>query len=117
MLGKISIVAYIIAAVLHYTNGQMNLFWLSVVLCIVTFGLSAYTSYYHVSPQLREFRETVYQMEADGASDDEIEAFMDQDTDVDESKLIDPPTWIALIGILVMVASFVLLGMGIMGRI
>lgn len=115
MLGKISVVVYIIAAVLHYTNGQMNLFWLSVVLGIVTTGLGTYMSYYHVSPQLREFRETVYQMEADGASDDEIEAFMDQDTDVDESKLIDPPTWIALIGILVIAVGFVLLIMGIMG--
>ena len=117
MLGKISIVVYIIAAVLHYINGQMNLFWLSVVLGIVTFCLGTYMSYYHVSPQLREFRETVYQMEADGASDDEIEAFMDQDTDVDESKLIDPPAWMALIGILGIVASFVLLIMGMIGRV
>jgi len=92
MLAKISIVAYVIAAVLHFTNGQMSLFWLSVVLGIVTFGLSSYMSYRQVSPQLREYRETVYQMEADGASEEEILEFMDQDTDVDESKLIDPPT-------------------------
>ena len=117
MLAKISKVAYIIAAVLHYTNGQMNLLWLSVVLGIVTTGLGLYMSYYHVSPQLREYRETVYQMEADGASDDEIQEFMDRDTDVDESKLIDPPAWMALIGILGIVASFVLLGMGIVSRI
>ena len=117
MLAKISKVAYIIAAVLHYTNGRMDLFWLSVVLGIFTTGVGLYMSYYHVRPQLREFRETVYQMEADGASDDEIEAFMDQDTDVDESKLIDPPAWMALIGILGIVASFVLLIMGIIGRI
>lgn len=93
------------------------LFWLSVVLGIFTTGVGLYMSYYNVSPQLREFRETVYQMEADGVSDDEIEAFMDQDTDVDESKLIDPPAWMALIGILGIVASFVLLIMGIIGRI
>lgn len=111
MLGKISVVVYIIAAVLHYNNSQMNLFWLSLVLGIVTFSLSAYTSCYHVSLQLREFRGIVYQMKADGASDNEIEAFTDQDTDVDESKLRDPPTWIALIGILGITASFVLLGM------
>lgn len=115
MLGKVSIVVYIIAAVLYYTNGQMNLFWLSILLGIVTFGLSAYISYLQVSPQLRGYRETVYQMEADGASDDEIEAFMDRDTDVDESKLIESPTWIALIGILVIAAGFVLLIMGIIG--
>jgi hypothetical protein len=117
MLAKISIAAYVIAAVLHFTNGQMNLFWLSVVLGIVTFGLSSYMSYHQVSPQLKEFRETVYQMEADGASEEEILEFMDRDTDVDESKLIDPPTWISLIGLMGIVASFVLLVMGIMGRI
>jgi hypothetical protein len=116
MLAKISIVAYIIAAVLHFTNAQIDLFWLSVVLGIVTFGLSSYMSYRQVSPQLREYRETVYQMETDGASDDEIEAFIDQDTDVDESKLIDPPTWMALIGLMGIAASFVLLVMGIMDR-
>lgn len=77
MLGKISIVVYILAVVLHYTNGQMNLFWMLVVLGIVTAALGTYMSYYHVSPQLREFRETVYQMEADGAIYEEIEVFMD----------------------------------------
>ncbi|TCK93144.1 hypothetical protein EDC19_1323 [Natranaerovirga hydrolytica] len=117
MLAKISKVAYVIAAVLHFTNGQMNLFWLSVVLGIVSTGLGLYMSYYHVSPQLREYRETVYQMEADGASEEDILEFMDRDTDVDESKLIDPPAWMAIIGILGIVASFVLLIMGIMGRI
>jgi disulfide bond formation protein DsbB len=117
MLGKISIVVYIIAAVLHYTNGQMNLFWLSVVLGIATTGLGTYMSYYHVSPQLREYRETVYQMEADGASDDEILEFMDQDTDVDESKLINAPLWMNIVVTIGIVASFVLFVLGGMDRI
>jgi hypothetical protein len=117
MLAKISIVAYVIAAVLHFTNGQMNLFWLSVVLGIATFGLSSYMSYRQVSSQLREYRETVYQMEADGASEEEILEFMDKDTEVDESKLIDLPAWMTLIGLMGIAASFVLLVMGIMARI
>lgn len=113
MLAKISIVAYIIAAVLHFTNAQMSLFWLSVVLGIVTFGLSSYMSYRQVSSQIQEYEDTVYQMEADGASEEEILEFMDRDTDVDESKLLEPPTWMALIGLIGIVAGFVLLGMGI----
>ncbi len=117
MLAKISTVAYIIAILLHFINRQMALFALSVVLGIVTTGLGLYMSYRQVSPQLREYRETVYQMEADGASDEEILEFMDQETEVDESKSIDPPTWMALIGILGIAASFVLLAMGIMDRI
>ncbi|NBI07069.1 hypothetical protein D3Z33_09410 [Senegalia massiliensis] len=48
MLAKISIAAYIISAVLHYTNDQMNLFWLSGVLGIVTFSISSYISFYRV---------------------------------------------------------------------
>ena len=116
MLAKIGTILYLIAAVLHFTNGQMNLFWLSVLLGIATFGLRSYMSYRQVSPQLREYRETVYQMEADGASEEEILEFMDQDTDVDESKLIDPPTWMAILGILGVVTGFVLLIMGIMDR-
>jgi len=117
MLAKISIVAYVIAAVLHFTNDQMNLFWLSVVMGIATFGLSSYMSYRQVTPQLREYRETVYQMEADGASEEEILEFMDRDTDVDESKLIDPPTWMALTGLMGIAASFVLFVLGVIGWI
>ena len=90
----------------------MALFALSIVLLIVTAGLGLYLSYYNVSPQLREYRETVYQMEADGTSDDEILEFMNQDTEVDESKLIIPPVWMSIIYILGMVTGFVLLSMG-----
>ena len=56
-------------------------------------------------------------MEADGTSDDEILEFMNQDTEVDESKLIIPPVWMSIIYILGMVTGFVLLSMGIVDRI
>ena len=117
MLVKIGTVVYLIAAVLHFINGQMALLGLTVLLGIIIFGLSAYISYLRVSPELREYRETVYKMEADGASDDEILAFMDKETEVDESKLIDAPLWMNLVVILGVIASFVLFGIGVMGRI
>ena len=41
---------------------------------------------------------------------------MNQDIDGDESELVDPPNWMALISILVIVAGFLLLCMGIMGK-
>lgn len=113
MLAKISTIAYIIAIILHFINRQMALFALSVVLGIVTTGLGLYMSYRQVSPQLREYRETVYQMEADGASDEEISAFMDQETEVDESKLIDAPLWMNIVVMLGAIASFILLGIGV----
>lgn len=113
MLAKISTIAYIIAIILHFINPQMALFALSVVLGIVTTGLGLYMSYRQVSPQLREYRETVYQMEADGASDEEILEFMDQETEVDESKLIDAPLWMNIVVILGVVASFILFGIGV----
>ncbi len=117
MLAKLSIVFYIIAIFLYFINGQIALFALSIVLLIVTAGLGLYMSYYNVSPQLREYRETVYQMESDGASDEEILEFMNQDTEVDESKLIDAPLWMNIVVMLGAIASFILLVMGIMDRI
>ena len=113
MLAKISTIIYLIAAVLHFINGQMDLLGLSVLLGIVTFGLSAYISYLRVSPELRDYRETVYKMEADGASDDEILEFMDQETEVDESKLIDAPLWMNVVVMLGAIASFILFGIGV----
>ena len=50
MLAKISVVLYLIAVILHFINGQMSLFGLSLVLSIVTIGLSIYMSYRQVSP-------------------------------------------------------------------
>ena len=108
MLAKISTVVYLIAAILHFKNGQVSLFWVSVMLGIGTTGLSIYKSYRQVSPQLKEYRHTVKQMEADGASDEEIITFMNQDIDVDESKLQDSPGWMVLVAIAGVIASFVL---------
>jgi hypothetical protein len=55
-------------------------------------------------------------MEADGASEEVMLEFMDRDTDVDESKLIDPPAWMVIIGILGIVASFILLVMRVVRK-
>jgi hypothetical protein len=56
-------------------------------------------------------------MEVDGESEEEILEFMDRDTDVDESKLINAPLWMNIVVTMGIVASFVLLIMGIMARI
>ena len=116
MGAKISIVLYLIAAILHFINGQMTLFWLSVMLGIVSTGLGFYMSYHQISPEVKEFRDTVKQMEVDGASDDEILEFMDQDTDVDESILQDSTAWMVTVSTAGIVASFILLVIGVMGR-
>lgn len=117
MLAKISTILYLIAAVLHFINGQMVIFVLSIVLGIVTLGLSEYIRYLPVSPLLREYRETVYKIEADRSSDNEISEFMDQETELDESKLIDAPLWMNMVVALGIVASFILFGIGVMGRV
>lgn len=52
-------------------------------------------------------------MEADGASDDEILEFMDQETEVDESKLIDAPLWMNVVVILGVIASLYYLEWGL----
>lgn len=117
MLAKIGTILYLIAAVLYFINGQMALLGLSVLLGVITFGLSAYISYLRVRPQLIEYEETVYKMEADGVSDDQISAFMDQETEVDESKLIDAPLWMNIVVMLGVIASFILFGIGVIGRI
>ena len=62
MLAKIATILYLIAAVLHFINGQMALLGLTVLLGAATFGISAYISYLRVSPELREYRETVHKM-------------------------------------------------------
>ncbi len=117
MLVKISTILYLMAAIVYYTNGQIASFWLSVVLGIVTFCLSTYISYRHISPQLRKYREALWQMKSDGASDDEILEFMDQETYVDEDELLQAPLWMHIVVTLGIVASFVLFGIGVIGRI
>ena len=112
-VSKIGTILYLIAAVLHFINGQMALLGLSVLLGIVTFGISAYISYLRVSPELREYRETVCKMEADGASDDDILEFINQETEVDESKLIDAPLWMNLVVMLGVIASLYYLELGL----
>lgn len=114
MLVKISMVLYVIAAILNFINGQLTLLVLSVVLGIITTILSMYLSYRQVGLQLKKYRETVWQMEAEGASEDEILKFMEQDTEVDESKLLEAPLWINLLVILSIVASVVLFILGAM---
>ena len=113
MLERISIILYLIASVLNFINGDIILVWITVLMGIITLNLIAYCSHFRVSPQVKEIKETVYQMEADGASDEEILEFLNRDIDVDESKLIDAPLWMNILTSLGIMASFILLGIGV----
>lgn len=117
MLVKISIVVYLIAIILHLINAQTTLFWLSIVLLMLTTGLSMYMSYRQVVPQLKEYKDNIRKMEADGASDKEILEFMNQDIEVDENELMKVPFWMELLVKLGVVGSFILFIIGIIGRI
>ena len=104
--------AYIIAAILHFKNGQMTLFYMSVILFIITYAVNSYVRYYRIGILRKIFDDTVEQMEADGATDDDIQAFA-ENTKADES-LLNYPEWIKVVVILSVLASFVLLVIGIM---
>src|SRR6056297_133882 len=109
MLAKISIALYTIAAFLHYSNGRMTVFWLTALLGIATAVLSMYMSYRQVGPYLKEYREVVKQMEADGASDQEILEFMDRDPEIDGIELNEHPAWLVIFAWAGLAAGFALL--------
>ena len=112
MISIISFIAYIIAAILHFNKGQMTLFYMSVILLIITYAVNSYVRHYRVAILRKIFDDTVGQMEADGATDDDIQAFA-ENTKVDKS-LLNYPEWIKMVIILSVLASFVLLVIGIM---
>ena len=66
MISIISFIAYIVAAIIYFTNGQMILFYLSVTLLIITYAVNAYVRHYRVAILRKIFDDTVGQMEADG---------------------------------------------------
>lgn len=114
MISIISFIAYIIAVIFHFTNGQMTLFYLSVTLLIITYAANSYVSHYRIKILRKVFDDTVEQMEADGATDDDIQAFA-ENTKVDKS-LLKYPLWIKVVVVLSVLASLVLLVMGIKGK-
>lgn len=113
MLAKVSILIYIIAAILHFIDDQIALFILSIVLGIITLCLSLYMSFRELSPQLKEYRETIYRMEAEEASDDEILNFMDQEIKVNPNKIEKTPLWMNFVMAFGIVSSIILCGIGI----
>lgn len=93
----------------------MSLFWLSLslVLLIAIIGLSIHMSYLRVSPQLKEYRDIVRQMEYNGTSDEKILEFIKLDTELEDSKLIKPPFWMQIIVMIDIVLGFVLFAIGV----
>lgn len=115
MLGKISVVVAVIAAIIHKNNGHSVYFWLSIAngLIILIFG---YLSSYNVAkPVIEKHEKTVWEMEEDGATNEEIEEFIDSWSDEDHSDLDNKhgPIWMLIIITLAIIGSFVLLGIGI----
>lgn len=49
MFAKISLGVYVVATIIHYTNGKISLFCLTDVFFIATMGLDLYLSYTTVS--------------------------------------------------------------------
>jgi len=94
MLAKISVLVYLLAGIMFFTNGQMALFWLSVALLLITAGLSLAMSCISGSTQLKKYQEPA----------------------VDESKLQYSPLWMVLVTSAGVIASFVLLAVGILGK-
>ena len=117
MLAKICIALYTIAAFLHYSNGRMTLFWLTALLGIATALLSMYMSYSQIGSHLKEYRDTVKQMETDGVGDEEILEFMDKDSEIDESELEEHPVWMLVLARTGILAGFVVFMIGIMDKI
>lgn len=99
MLGKIGFVVSIIAAIMNYLNGDSLYFWLSIAngLIILIFGYLA--SYKIAKPEIEKFKNTVWEMEANRATDEE-----------------SSPTWIIVLLTLAIIGSFILLGIGIKNR-
>lgn len=112
MISIISFIAYIIAAILHFNNGKMTLFYMSVILLIITYAVNSFVRHYRVGNLRKIFDDAVGQMEADGATEDDIQVYA-ENTKVDKS-LLNYPEWIKVVVILSVLASFVLLVIGIM---
>ena len=110
MLAKISIVVAIISAIIHKRGIYL---WLSIAagLVIVIFGYLS--SYIVARPAIEAFKQAVRDMEEQGATTEEIEAFMDRDEDHSELNKEKGPTWILIIITIASIGAFVLLGIGI----
>lgn len=103
MLGKIGIVVALIAAFLNYGT---VLFWLSLAAALVNFTSSYARSYLIGRPEIIKFKQTVRQMEQDGASEEEIMEYMDRPVTNPELDSEAAPTWISIVTLISIVSAF-----------
>lgn len=77
MLGKISFIGLLISAVLWFSLSNILMMVVSLLLALVINVLSFFFVSISVRPHHERFKETVYRMEAMGATEEEILEFMD----------------------------------------
>lgn len=111
MVAKIGVVICILAAILLYDAGI--LFWLSIIsaLAILIAGFAG--AYIATTPEMRRTEAIAYQMELEGASDEEIIAFIDKPG---EPKFDPIPIWSPVISLAGVIAGVGLFIAGIVAR-
>lgn len=106
-----------LAAIILYGTGKTILFWLAIAASIILFCTGFLMAYIVASPDMKSFRETVRQMELDGASDKEIIEFMNSPTEeTGEYDYDSVPKWMPAIGWLSLLTGVILLVIGIIIR-
>lgn len=105
MVAKIGVGICVLAAILLYGAGI--LFWLAIISALVILIAGFAGAYIAAAPEMRKTEATAYRMESEGASDEEIIAFIDRPGEPE----FDPiPTWspvISLIGVIAGVGLFI----------
>jgi hypothetical protein len=98
MVGKIGVVICVLAAILLYGTGA--LFWLAILstLAILIAGFSG--AYIAAMPEMRKTEATSYQMEFEGASDEEIIAFINRPDDPEFDPILIWSPVISLVGVI-----------------
>ena len=116
MVGKIGFILSLLAAIVNYSTNRLLYFWLSVATA-VTILLSGYMSSYIVSrPHIKKYKESVSQLEQEGSTNEEIEAFMDHPMNNGAFNKNVVPTWISIITLLAIMSGLILLILGIIDR-
>lgn len=111
MAAKMGVAICVLAAIPLYGAGI--LFWLAIIsaLAILISGFAG--AYIAAKPEMRKTEDTAYQMEFEGASGEEIIAFIDRP---DDPELDPMPAWAPAISLIGVIAGVGLLVTGIVIR-
>lgn len=109
-MGKIGLAICVLAAVVLYGT---TLFWLAVAATVIRFSIGSAIPIILAKPEMKRFKETVKQMELDGATNEEIEEFMNCPTEPYDCPV---PKWLSAIGWVAQIAGVILLVTGLVIR-